>query len=133
MGMVSAGASMLFVAGVLGLTQPVLQSLKLSPRLAAIARSLDCQQPAIATLGYREPSLVFLTRTDLDMVETGEEAARFLSGGSCRMVFVERRFEEAFRAAAGALALQPALETRVAGFNINGGRRLDIGAYVVRP
>jgi 4-amino-4-deoxy-L-arabinose transferase-like glycosyltransferase len=133
MGVVSAGASMLFVAGVLGLTQPVLQSLKLSPRLAEVARGLDCPDPAVATLGYREPSLVFLTRTDLELVESGEEAARFLNEGPCRMVFVERRFEEAFRTAAGALALQPALATRVAGFNINGGRRLDIGAYVVRP
>jgi hypothetical protein len=29
--------------------------------------------------------------------------------------------------------VQPALSTRVTGFNINGGRRLDIGAYAVTP
>ncbi|KAA2244010.1 ArnT family glycosyltransferase [Salinarimonas soli] len=131
--LVGAGASVLFVTGVLGLTQPVLRSLKLSPRLAEVSRGLDCPAPAIATVGYREPSLVFLTRTDLDMLDTGEDAAAFLGDGPCRLVFVERRFEDAFQAAAAGLPVRPALVTRVAGFNINGGRRLDIGAYMVRP
>lgn len=126
-------ASVLFVVGVLGLTQPVLASLKLSPRLAEVARGLACPEPALATLGYREPSLVFLTRTDLDMVETPEQAAGFLAPGGCRMVFVERRFEPAFLQAAAALGIEPVADRRVAGFNINGGRRLDIGAYRVRP
>jgi hypothetical protein len=126
-------ASVLFVIGVLGLTQPVLQSLKLSPRLAEAARGLDCEKPALATIGYREPSLVFLTRTDLDMIEAPEDAARFLAPGGCRMIFVERRFEPAFLQAAAAIGVAPVVRTRVAGFNINGGRRLDIGAYVVRP
>jgi len=49
------------------------------------------------------------------------------------MIFVERRFEPAFLQAAAAIGVAPVVRTRVAGFNINGGRRLDIGAYVVRP
>jgi 4-amino-4-deoxy-L-arabinose transferase-like glycosyltransferase len=130
---IGAIASVLFVAGVLGLSQPVLRSLKLSPRLAEVARGLDCPSPALGTLGYREPSLVFLTRTDLDMLDTGHDAARFLAQGGCRLVFVERRFEDAFQAALGPAGVAPALLTRVRGFNINGGRRLDIGAYAVRP
>jgi hypothetical protein len=130
---IGAIASVLFVAGVLGLSQPVLRSLKLSPRLAEVARELDCPSPALGTLGYREPSLVFLTRTDLDMLDTGPDAARFLAQGGCRLVFVERRFEDAFQAALGPAGVAPALLTRVRGFNINGGRRLDIGAYAVRP
>jgi len=119
--------------GVFGFAQLDLRSLKLSPRLAEVARNMTCENPAVATLGYREPSLVFLTGTNLEMLETGEEASAFLGQGGCRMVFVEKRFEEAFRAENERLGLKPALSTRVAGFNINSGRRLDIGAYAVEP
>lgn len=115
--------------GVFGFTQLDLRSLKLSPRLAEVARNLSCENPKVATLGYREPSLVFLTGTSLDMLETGEEASAFLKAGGCRLVFVEKRFEEAFRNENRRLGQQPTLSTRVAGFNINSGRRLDIGAY----
>jgi hypothetical protein len=126
-------ASAVLSVGVFGLTQPVLRSLKVSPRLAEVARTLDCRNPAIGTLGYREPSLVFLVGTHLEMFPDGRGAAEFLKGGDCRLVFVERRHEDAFRAETSRLGMQPALSTRITGFNINGGRRLDIGAYVVRP
>jgi hypothetical protein len=63
------------------------------------------------------------------MLETGAEASAFLRQGGCRLVFVEKRFEEDFRIANERLGQQPSLSTRVSGFNINSGRRLDIGAY----
>jgi hypothetical protein len=85
----------------------------------------------VATLGYREPSLVFLVGTKLEMLETGEEAAHFLDLGGCRLVFVERRFREPFEAEVARRGIRPALMTRVTGFNINNGRRLDLGAYSV--
>ncbi|HEY8381742.1 MAG TPA: glycosyltransferase family 39 protein [Microvirga sp.] len=126
-------AAPLLTGGVLGLAQGDLRSLKLSERLAETVRAMPCQNPAVATLGYREPSLVFLVGTGLEMLEAGPEAAAFLKGQSCALVFVERRFDEAFRAEAARLGLSPALSTRVSGFNINGGRRLDLGAYRASP
>ncbi|MGO4571102.1 ArnT family glycosyltransferase [Microvirga sp. 2TAF3] len=126
-------SSACLAVGVFGFAQLDLRSLKLSPRLAEVARDAGCDNPRVATLGYREPSLVFLTGTDLEMLETGAEASSFLRQGGCRMVFVEKRFEDAFRAENERLGLQPALSTRVSGFNINSGRRLDIGAYAVGP
>lgn len=125
-------ASAFLSVGVFGFAQLDLRSLKLSPKLAEVARNMTCENPKVATLGYREPSLVFLTGTDLEMLETGEEASAFLKQGGCRLVFVEKRFEEAFRAENLRLGQQPALSTRVTGFNINSGRRLDIGAYASR-
>ncbi|WP_230531560.1 ArnT family glycosyltransferase [Microvirga roseola] len=115
--------------GVFGLAQLDLRSLKISPRLAEVARNLTCDNPRVATLGYREPSLVFLTGTGLEMLETGQEASAFLSRGGCRVVFVDSRFDADFRAENARLGLAPALSTRVHGFNINSGRRVDIGAY----
>jgi hypothetical protein len=61
------------------------------------------------------------------------EAAAFLEGGNCRMLFVDSRYEAGFQREIERGGLRPALVTRVSGFNINGGRRLDIAAYAVRP
>ena len=83
----------------------------------------------VATLGYREPSLVFLVGTNLDMLDDGAQAAAYLKQNACSLVFVDRRFEEEFQAATRKLRIKPALSTRINGFNINSGRRVDIGAY----
>ncbi|MFD2251776.1 4-amino-4-deoxy-L-arabinose transferase-like glycosyltransferase [Pseudochelatococcus lubricantis] len=121
-------SSLALSVSVFGVAQPLIPSLKLSPRLAAAARSLDCAEPRLATTSYREPSLIFLTRTDLVLTD-GAGAAAFLAGGNCRMAFVEKRDEDAFAAHLSQTGLTPALVTRVRGFNINGGRQLDIGVY----
>jgi 4-amino-4-deoxy-L-arabinose transferase-like glycosyltransferase len=129
----AAAASVVLAIGVFGFAQLDLRSIKLSPRLAEAAANAACSEPQITTLGYREPSLVFLTGTNLDMSESGPEAAAFLDRGGCRVALVERRFDDAFRLAAGDVGLRPALSTRVVGFNINSGRRVDIGVYSVAP
>jgi 4-amino-4-deoxy-L-arabinose transferase-like glycosyltransferase len=131
--LLAIGASAALSIGVFAFIQPVLQSLKLSPRLAAAARGVGCANPAVGTLGYREPSLVFLAGTELRMLDDGREAAAFLKEGGCRVAFVERRFENEFRASLDGLGASPALIARIGGFNLNSGRRLDIGAYAVRP
>lgn len=125
-------AGLIAAIAVFGLIQPVLSSLKLSPRLAAAAKAVGCEAPALVTAGYREPSLVFLTGTDLAMAD-GAEAARFMAGAGCRIAFVTQREDAAFQAELARLSLRPALVTRVTGFNINGGRMLDIGVFAVRP
>lgn len=124
-------SSVFLAIGVFGFAQLDLRSLKISDRLAEVARNVPCESPQVATLGYREPSLVFLTGTALDMVETGAQAADFLRQGGCRVVFVEKRFEGDFRAENERLKQRPALSTRVHGFNINSGRRVEIAAYAV--
>ena len=118
---------------------PMLKAFNLSPRLAEAARATGCANPDYATLGYREPSLVFLTSTGL-LMGTPEATAAFLEreGVGCRIAFVEKAFEPAFRAALkGASA--PALATRVRGVNLNAAfdknrrlRVLDLAVYVRR-
>ncbi len=126
-------ASALLSPAVFGLTQPVMQALKVSPRLAAIRDRLPCAAPRVATLGYREPSLVFLIGTDLAMMDSAEEAAAFLQGPGCRLLYVEGRFAPSFAQAATAAGLVPAQVGAVSGFNINGGRRVDLAAYATTP
>lgn len=107
---------------------PALPTLWPSPRLAEAARSMSCPEPLYATAGYREPSLVFLVGTTLEMTD-GAGAADFLAKGPCRMAFVDKRDEAAFQARATEIGLTPSLTTRVGGINLNGGRELDIGVY----
>jgi 4-amino-4-deoxy-L-arabinose transferase-like glycosyltransferase len=125
-------ASLALTGAVFGLTQPVLQSLKLSPRLAELVRKAPCPDPLVATLGYREPSLVFLVGTGLDMVETGQEAVAFLRGEGCRVLLVTDRLARSFEDARAPADLAVSRVGEVRGFNINGGRRVTIDAYTAR-
>jgi hypothetical protein len=114
------------------LTSSPFDPLRISPRLAESSRLIaatlpDCPRLAPATVGYNEPSLVFLTGTDLLMTD-GAGAARFVEGGPCRIAFVEGRQEAAFRAAL-MRGSQIILADRIEGLNLNGGRKLDIGVY----
>ena len=85
------------------------------------------------TLGYREPSLVFLTGTNLAMAASGQQAADFLGQPGCRVAFVERRFAGDFEAALAKLPARPRLVTTIHGFNLNGGRRLSIDVFAGEP
>ncbi len=118
---------------------PMLKAFNLSPRLAEAARASGCAGPAFATVGYREPSLVFLTDTKLLMTDASG-AASFIDrdGVGCRIAFIEKNFEADFRAALQGKAA-PALLTRVRGVNLNAAvdkqgklRVLDIAVYVRR-
>lgn len=123
-------ASLFVVTAAFRFALPGFEPIRLSPRLAAAAEALNCNDPKLATTVYREPSLVFLTRTDLVMTD-GRGAAEFLSGDGCRAAFIETRAEEAFKIELAARKIAPRLATRVEGINMNGGRKLDIGVYVV--
>ncbi len=114
-------ASLLLTFAVYPFAIESLRSLKISPRLAEAARSVGCADPAVMTLGYREPSLVFLTGTDLAMAPSGAEAANFLNQPGCRIAFVESRFADEFQKALAALPAKPRLVTTIDGFNLNGG------------
>jgi 4-amino-4-deoxy-L-arabinose transferase-like glycosyltransferase len=123
-------ASLIVSPAVFGLTQPVLQSLKLAPRLAALRDALPCAGARTASLGLREPSLVFTLGTDLAMLNSGAEARDFLRAGGCRLVLVEDRFADDF-AATGDVRKDPV--GRVTGFNINGGKPVGVSAWAVLP
>jgi 4-amino-4-deoxy-L-arabinose transferase-like glycosyltransferase len=130
-----AGAALL-VASSLALTAaafplglPQLQAVNLSKRLAVAAYAAPCAAPAYVSAGYNEPSLVFLTDTEIDLTD-GKSAALSFQQPGCRIAFVESRHEGAFRSSLDGVQDKPALRTRVTGININSGRRLDIGVYV---
>jgi hypothetical protein len=115
------------------MTGPVFEPFAMSPRLAEArgrAQALTtCPDLAPASTRYREPSLVFLTRTDI-LFDSAEGVGRFMGQGSCRIAFVSAQDEPAFMAALGAGAEGVRLTERLTGVNLNGGRKLDIGVYL---
>ena len=126
-------ASCLLGPAVLGLAQRQLPALKVSPRLAALKDTLPCRDPLVASLGYREPSLVFLTGTDLDLLPDADAAKAFLQGGGCRLLFVEGRERDAFNFAWPVGRPAPPPVGVVEGFNLNTGRRVFVTAYAATP
>lgn len=123
-------ASLLLGAGVYGLASPSLRGLKLSPRLAEAVQAVTCPNPQVMTVGYREPSLVFLVGTDLRMGADGSVAADFLREPGCRVALVEGRFLDGFRQGLAASGVAPRLLTTISGFNLNGGKRIEMSVYV---
>jgi 4-amino-4-deoxy-L-arabinose transferase-like glycosyltransferase len=126
-------ASCLLGPGVLGLAQRQLPALKVSPRLAAFRDRMPCADPEVASLGYREPSLVFLTGTSLDLLPDAAAARAFLQRGGCRLLFVEGREREAFNTAWPVGRPAPPPLGEVEGFNLNTGRRVFMTAYAAAP
>ncbi len=129
-----AGAALL-VASALTLTLaaypfglPRLEAINLSKRLVAAARTAPCEKPAYLSAGYNEPSLVFLTDTEIDLTD-GRSAAAAFSNAGCTIAFVEKRHEAAFLEGLKAIADPPTERGRIKGVNINSGRMLDIGVY----
>lgn len=101
-----------------------------SPRLAAAARAASpCPDPHLASAGYHEPSLVFLTRTDTRLTD-GPGAADFLAEGGCRIALVDAEpgkrgrpsAEAGFRARLEEIGAKAAPVGLVEGRNLNGGR-----------
>jgi 4-amino-4-deoxy-L-arabinose transferase-like glycosyltransferase len=115
------------------LARPQFDAFTLSPRLVEAAQAAlrdrpECREPHYASTGFAEPSLVFLTRSDL-LITNPSGAAAFLQPGGCRVAFVDMANKPPFDEllGTGAAAHRASI---VQGININGGKRLDIGVYV---
>jgi len=129
----AVAATVLFAFALFGMTLPSLPRLFPAQELSKFVRfTAGCDAPQVATAGYHEPSLVFLTGTGLRHT-TGEGAAEFLREGGCRFAFVEARQERAFAQRAEALGLRYNRATRVDGINISGGRPITVSVFRPEP
>lgn len=125
----AAVAAPVTYACVFGTLAPRLDSLWLSPRLAAATVAVaGCPDPKVIAVGNNEASLIFAVGTDI-VFGDGADAADFLSEGGCRAAIVEKAAEPAFTARLSELGLAPAGPQRVGGMNVANGRRLDFGVY----
>jgi 4-amino-4-deoxy-L-arabinose transferase-like glycosyltransferase len=126
-------ATLLFDFALFGLTLPALPRLFPAQELSKFVRfTASCDDPQVATAGYHEDSLVFLTGTTLRHTN-GEGAADFLKQGGCRFAFVEARQERAFALRAEALGLRYSRVHRVDGINISGLRPIAVTVFRAEP
>ncbi len=107
---------------------PSLSQLWVSPRLAEATvnyTSIMCPAPArLVSVGYGEPSLIFLAGTDTKAVRPEEAVELLTADPACTLVAVEARRQEAFAAALGELEVEPL--TTIDGLNYSKGQRVSI-------
>jgi hypothetical protein len=99
-----------------------------STRLAEVLSAARCEHPVAASVGFHEPSLVFLAGTST-VLTAGAGAADFLAQGGCRFAFVEAREERAFRERAQAIQLRYISGPRIEGINHTKGRAVSIAVF----
>ena len=123
-----AAAAILIAAAVLGQIIPSLMAAFPSLTIARIVRGSGCSDPLVATAGYGEASVVFLTGTQTRLTD-GAGAAEFLRGDGCRFAFVEARHERSFSQRAEAIGLRYSSGPRFDAYNMGNGRRITIAVY----
>jgi 4-amino-4-deoxy-L-arabinose transferase-like glycosyltransferase len=127
--LLNAVVSALFlVFAMYGAVAPALTRLFPSPEIARALRNVTCVGPKIASAGFHEPSLVFMTDTST-LLTDGSGAADFLSQGSCRFALVESRSERNFVQRAEAIGLRYNAATRIEGYNFSQGKAISIGIF----
>lgn len=111
---------------------PAFKSVWLSDALVAEANRVKaCESVELASVGYSEPSLVFLGGTDLQFLTAGA-GAHFITEAGCRLVMVEKRAETAFMQALGDKAALIQQSGQVKGYKLNGGKWQTFGLYQLK-
>lgn len=114
----SAAAALALYPAVLHFVLPSLTLAFPSPRMAAlIAQYEPCASGPPYSVGYHEPSLVFLTRTDIRMGDA-DRAARALADDPGALVLIEDRWRESLGERLAGAVVRADLEY----FNYNRGK-----------
>jgi 4-amino-4-deoxy-L-arabinose transferase-like glycosyltransferase len=125
-------ASLALQLGGFGLMLPRFDSIWLSREAARlVAESSPCASPLVATVGYEEPSLVFLLGTDTRL-GNAEDAAHLLRasrGNGCALALIDSEADSAFRGALG--GDRPRLLGQISGLDYSKGRKLRLILYAL--
>jgi 4-amino-4-deoxy-L-arabinose transferase-like glycosyltransferase len=121
-------AALCLAFAVYGVVLPRLNTLFPSAEVAHALRYAVCVKPKLASAGFDEPSLVFMTDTST-LLTDGSGAADFLSQGNCRFALVEQRSERAFVQRAEAIGLRYNIALRIEGYNISRGKAVSLAIY----
>jgi 4-amino-4-deoxy-L-arabinose transferase-like glycosyltransferase len=124
----ATAAMVLMDIGVYSMILPALGPLFPSVALAGVMRESGCTHPVAASVGYNEPSLVFLAGTETHLTDA-LRAADFLREGDCRFAFIETNQERAFTQRAEAIGLRYERGPRVEAFNFSNGQPITIAIF----
>jgi 4-amino-4-deoxy-L-arabinose transferase-like glycosyltransferase len=124
----AAAAQVLMAFGLYAVIVPSLMPAFPSVALAQVLRDSGCQHPVAASVGYEEPSLVFLAGTTIRFTDAAG-AADFLREGGCRFAFIDAKQERDFALRAEAVGLRYGRGPRIDGYNISNGRPITIAVF----
>jgi len=124
----ACAAALLVNAALFGLLVPSLPTLFPSNLIAAELHSTDCKTMQVASVGYQEPSLVFLLGTDT-LLTDASGAVELLRRGPCRFALLEGRNERTFAQFAQAAGLLYSPMPRVEAINFSTGRAVSIAVF----
>jgi 4-amino-4-deoxy-L-arabinose transferase-like glycosyltransferase len=114
--------------GIFGIVLPSLTAAFPSVALANFLRSASCPHPIAASVGYQEPSLVFLAGTATRLIDPSS-AADFLRQGGCRFAFIDAGDQRTFALRAEAIGLHYRAGPSITGFNISNGHKVAITVF----
>jgi 4-amino-4-deoxy-L-arabinose transferase-like glycosyltransferase len=124
----AAAAAVLVSIGTFAVVIPSLEPAFPSVALADVLHESNCADPVAASVGYEEPSLVFLAGTKTHFTDAAG-AADFLAEGKCHFAFIDARQERAFALRAEAIGLRYDRGPRIDGYNISIGRPIAIAVF----
>lgn len=113
---------------------PSFQRIWLSPRIAnEFKANRPCPDSRLASVGYHEPSLVFLTATNTLLTDVQGAAKHLLSDPACAVAVVPSQNAKEIEdlVSAGGKAISPVAE--IGGLNYSNGRDLLLRMYRVVP
>jgi 4-amino-4-deoxy-L-arabinose transferase-like glycosyltransferase len=124
----ATAASVLTAIGLYAVIVPSLTPAFPSVALAQVLHDAACEHPAAASVGYEEPSLVFLAGTKTRFTDAAG-AADFLREGGCHFAFVDARQERDFALRAEAVGLRYGRGPRIEGYIISNGKPITIAVF----
>jgi 4-amino-4-deoxy-L-arabinose transferase-like glycosyltransferase len=130
----AAAAAFIIFASAYSQQLPRLQTIWLSPRIAAaVEHANTCPDKVLATVPYNEPSLVFLVGTDTKFVDVRGAAQRLLEDPACGLVLVGRAEAQELLSLLAAGGMHPREVSRIRGINYSYGKRVELILYAGSP
>jgi 4-amino-4-deoxy-L-arabinose transferase-like glycosyltransferase len=126
----AVAASAAITATAFAVLLPGAGQLWLSDRLRETIQAVKtCPEPQVISVGYREPSMVFVNGTHTLLAQPDEAAVRF-AAADCAVLVVDGRQSGEVIAALAARDVRPVATTSIQGRNFNGLRLRTMDVYV---
>jgi 4-amino-4-deoxy-L-arabinose transferase-like glycosyltransferase len=123
---------LVFSAIAFGQTLPALQHAWMSREIIQMAELIKpCDDIRIASVGYEEPSLVFLAGTDTSIALDGSHVAAAMQHDPCRIGVTDEQHLKQFHLGFSGAAAQPYLAGTAYGFDLARGKWPDLSFYVM--
>jgi len=123
---------LIFLPMTFGYTLPHLRHIWLSREIVEAGNFIKpCAQSQIVSVGYREPSLVFMAGTDTMLVNTGGEAAEALKQNGCRIAVVADSDKQDFLAALASDGAKPQEAGILEGLDAGRGRNASVTLFIL--